>query len=446
MRIHFIAIGGAVMHNMAIALHKKGYMVSGSDDEIFEPSRSRLCKYGLLPASEGWDGKRVEGSDAIILGMHARTDNPELLHAQSLGMKIYSFPEYLYEQTKDKHRVVIAGSHGKTTITAMIMHVLKYHGIKFDYMVGSALEGFETMVGLSDDSKIAVFEGDEYLSSPLDPRPKCHLYKPHIAVITGISWDHMNVFPTEADYIEQFRIFIEKIENGGTLFYFSGDDILSGLVKRTHHPVQKSPYFTHPFYCNEGACYLVHEEDEYPVKVFGIHNMQNINAARNVCNRLGIGDDRFYQAISSFKGTYKRLQLLKETLDYAVYLDFAHAPSKVDATVRAVRDKYPGRPLVALLELHTFSSLNAAFLPRYQGTLDLPDRAIVYYNPRVVGHKKLSPIDPLQVREVFGRPDLEVFTSSSEIMKLVQSLNRKDLALLIMSSGNFDGIDFEKLI
>src|SRR4030042_2517291 len=274
MRVHFIAIGGAVMHNLAIALHKKGYIVSGSDDEIFEPSRSRLNKYGLLPVSDGWDPERVEGRDVIILGMHARTDNPELLHAQSLGMKIYSFPEYLYEQTKDKHRVVIAGSHGKTTVTAMIMHVLKYHGIKFDYMAGSALEGFETMVGLSDDSKIAVFEGDEYLSSPLDPRPKCHLYKPHIAVITGISWDHMNVFPTEADYIQQFRIFIEKIERDGSFFYFSGDDILSGLVKRTRHPVQNLPYFTHPFYCDEGACYLVHEEDEYPVKVFGMHNMQ----------------------------------------------------------------------------------------------------------------------------------------------------------------------------
>jgi len=446
MRIHFIAIGGAVMHNLAIALKKKGYEVSGSDDEIFEPSRSRLAKYGLLPASDGWDPGRVDGKDAIILGMHARADNPELLRARAHGMKIYSFPEYLYEQTKDKLRVVIAGSHGKTTITAMVMHVLKYHGVLFDYMVGSALEGFETMTGLSEESKIAVFEGDEYLSSPLDPRPKFHLYRPHIAVITGISWDHMNVFPAETDYINQFRIFLEKIETGGTLFWFAEDEILRGLVNGTSNSVQSISYSTQPFTLREGMCYLISENNNLPVQVFGVHNMQNISAARKVCARLGISDLAFYEAIGTFKGTQKRLQVLRDDPCFTVYLDFAHAPSKVLATVKAVRDRYPDRELIALLELHTFSSLNVDFLPRYRGTLDLADIAVVYYNPHVIEHKKLSPLDPAQVRQCFGREDLEVYTSSIEIMKLIQSLERQDKALLIMSSGNFDGIDFEKLV
>jgi len=446
MRIHFIAVGGAAMHNLAITLSKKGYEVSGSDDEIFEPSRSRLAKYGLLPPSDGWDPSRVDGSDAVILGMHARADNPELRRAQSLGIKIYSMPEYLYEQTRDRRRVVIAGSHGKTTITAMIMHVLKYNGVSFDYMVGSILEGFETMTGLSDDSGIAVFEGDEYLSSVLDPRPKFHLYRPHIAVITGISWDHMNVFPTEEEYIEQFRIFIERMESGGTLFYFSGDDILSGLVKNTRNHIRKIPYSTHAFLYNEHTCNLVREKDEYPVQVFGIHNMQNISAAMNVCLKLGIGGSDFYEVIGTFKGTYKRLQLLRESPGNAAYLDFAHAPSKVAATVKAVRERYPGRQLVALLELHTFSSLNAAFLPRYRGTLDLADRAVVYFNPQVIAHKKLAPLSPVAVREAFGRSGLEVFTASSDILDLLKSLSRKNQVLLVMSSGNFDGIDFEKVI
>jgi UDP-N-acetylmuramate: L-alanyl-gamma-D-glutamyl-meso-diaminopimelate ligase len=302
------------------------------------------------------------------------------------------------------------------------------------------------MTGLSEESKIAVFEGDEYLSSPLDPRPKFHLYRPHIAVITGISWDHMNVFPTEAEYIEQFRIFIEQMESGGILFYFSGDDALSGLVKNSLNNIRKIPYSTHPFKCGEQACSLVHDKELYPVQVFGTHNMQNINAARNVCLQLGISGSDFYEAIGTFKGTYKRLQLLKESPDFAVYLDFAHAPSKVDATVKAVRDRYPGRQLVTLLELHTFSSLNADFLPRYKGTIDLADRAVVYYNPKVIGHKKLAPLSPSAVQEAFGRSGLEVYTSSTDVVTFLESLDHMNLTLLIMSSGNFDGIDFEKLV
>jgi UDP-N-acetylmuramate: L-alanyl-gamma-D-glutamyl-meso-diaminopimelate ligase len=447
MRIHFIAIGGAVMHNLAIALHKKGYTVTGSDDEIFEPSRSRLDKYGLLPCSEGWDASRIgRDIDAVILGMHAREDNPELIRARELGIRIYSFPEYLYEQTKDKKRVVIAGSHGKTTITSMVMHCLKFHGWKFDYMVGSMIDGFETMVGLSNDSEIAVFEGDEYLSSALDCRPKFHLYKPDIALISGIAWDHMNVFPTWENYLEQFSTFVDRMEPGGTLIYYEGDSHITEILTTTGRSLVKTGYTGHNHHIRSGQYYLEAGEKAWPVEVFGSHNMQNINGARLVCTQLGMTDNDFYEAIQTFRGSARRLELLGKSDTSNIYLDFAHAPSKVRATVQAMKEKYPDRLLVAVLELHTFSSLNAAFLPHYKGTLDLADIPMVYFNPATVEHKRLPMITAGQVKEAFGRDDLHVYTDSAVLLHILSRIKWHFKNLLIMTSGNFDGLDFTTLI
>ena len=370
MKVHFIAIGGAVMHNLAIALHNKGYIVTGSDDEIFEPSRSRLNKYHLLPKKYGWDpGLITPETDTVILGMHAKSDNPELLKARELGIKIMSFPEYLYEQTKDKKRIVVAGSHGKTTTTAMIMHVFRFLGIKFDYMVGSQIDGFETMVGLSDEARIAVFEGDEYLTSALDKRPKFHLYMPDIAVLNGIAWDHMNVFPTFENYIGQFRIFTEKISEGGSLIYFEGDPEVKKIALASGRNIKKIPYKVHGYFQNKAGFFAATHNRVVPVKIFGEHNMQNLSAAREACFAAGVADDDFYEAIKSFEGTSRRLQKLKENEKGTVYLDFAHSPSKVKATVEAIVSRYPKREIIACLELHTYSSLSSDFLPLYNGTL-----------------------------------------------------------------------------
>jgi len=452
MRVHFIAVGGAVMHNLAIALHQKGYKVTGSDDEIFEPSRSRLARHGLLPGKTGWDPEKITPElDVVILGMHAREDNPELLRARELDkdpaikLKIRSFPEFLYDQTRDKKRIVIGGSHGKTTITSMIMHVLQYHGIRFDYMVGSQVDGFETMVGLSEDSEIAVFEGDEYLTSALDRRPKFHLYKPHIALISGIAWDHMNVFPEEEDYLEQFRIFIDKTEVGGSLVYCMEDPVVQDLVESSGRLLDYIPYREHPFDNSSGSTQLVYNGKEYPVNVFGRHNMQNITAARTVCELLGIGYEDFYKAIESFKGAGRRMQLLGENGRTAVYLDFAHAPSKVMATTSALKDQYPERHLVAVLELHTFSSLNAEFLPRYADSMDPADTAIVYYNTKTVEHKKLPPVSADQIKDSFKKDGLLVYTDSEKLMNCLADDEWTGCNLLVMTSGNFNGQDMQAL-
>jgi len=446
MKVHFIAIGGAVMHNLAIALHKKGYKVTGSDDEIFEPSRSRLDKYGLLPGDTGWKAERINPDlDAVILGMHAKKDNPELEKALSLGIPVRSFPEYLFEQTKTKKRVVIGGSHGKTTITSMVMHVLREHDISFDYMVGSQIKGFETMVGLSDDSEIAVFEGDEYLSSALDKRPKFHLYKPHIALISGIAWDHMNVFPEYTAYLDQFRIFIEKIEVGGTLIYCMEDPELVKLLKSSGRLLDFVSYRQHPHEIRDGTTYLKTWDKEYGIPVFGKHNMQNISGARIISHTLGINDEMFYAAIQSFSGAQKRMQLLAENQSTSVYLDFAHAPSKVKATNMAVKEQFPERRLVAVLELHTFSSLNAEFIPQYKDSLSETDTAMVYFNPKTLVHKKLPPLTTDQIREAFGRSDLLVYNEADLLLQKLLMMDWNNQNLLIMTSGNFDGQDLEKL-
>jgi UDP-N-acetylmuramate: L-alanyl-gamma-D-glutamyl-meso-diaminopimelate ligase len=446
MRIHFIAIGGAVMHNLAIALHKKGYKVTGSDDEIFEPSRTRLASYGLLPQKVGWNaGIITRDIHTIILGMHAKADNPEMIRAQELGIRIMSFPEYLYEETKDKKRIVIGGSHGKTTTTALIMHVMRHSGISFDYMAGSSLEGYETMVGLLNDTKLAIFEGDEYLTSTIDRRPKFHLYKPDIAIITGIAWDHMNVFPTYENYIEQFKIYIDTITPGGTLIYFEGDGEVKKIAETARSDIKKIPYKTHEYSQDKTGFYATSYNRHVPLNIFGKHNMQNISAAREACLSTGISEDQFYSAIPSFKGTSKRLQKVKETENGIVFIDFAHAPSKVKATVDAVAERYDNHQIIACLELHTFSSLNSEFLPQYRGTLDNTSSAFVYFNPHALELKKLSPLSKEKVKEAFGNDKIKVFNNSSDLFSEIRSLKFNNPVYLIMSSGDFDGCDINML-
>ena len=447
MNVHFIAIGGSAMHNLAIALHLKGYHVTGSDDEIFDPAKSRLQRYGLLPESYGWHPERItKDLDAIVLGMHARIDNPELLKAQELGLKIFSYPEYLYEQSKTKTRVVVGGSHGKTTTTAMILHVLQHCGIEADYMVGAQLEGFEVMVRLSETAKVMVIEGDEYLTSPIDRRPKFHLYKPHVAIVTGIEWDHINVFPTFEIYKDQFAQFVNLIEPGGRLIYCNDDaEVRDVALKNTRTDIAKQPYDVPPHEVVEGITYLDTAHGRVPLRVFGNHNLLNLTAARYACNSLGVTDEQFDEAIQSFGGASKRLELVKATMVCAVYKDFAHAPSKLRATIAAMKEQYPNRRLVACMELHTFSSLTAEFLKQYAGTMDRADVPFVYYSQHALQLKKLPDLDPEQVKASFANERVRVFTDSKQMVEELRKMHWQDANLLMMSSGNFDGIDFKQL-
>ena len=443
MKVHFIAIGGSAMHNLAIALCQKGITVTGSDDEIFDPARGRLEKYGLLPESFGWHPERItKDLDAVVLGMHARIDNPELLRAQELGLKIYSYPEYLYEQSKDKLRIVVGGSHGKTTTTAMILHVLAHCGIEADYMVGAQLKGFEVMVRLSHTAKVMVIEGDEYLTSPIDRRPKFHLYKPNVAIITGIEWDHINVFPTFDIYREQFSKFIDLIEPKGALIYCDEDkEVHRVAVENQRTDIKKLPYVSPENVVENGVTYLANRT---PLMVFGHHNLLNLTAARLACRQVGVSDEQFDEAISTFEGASKRLELVKKNDSCAVYKDFAHAPSKLRATIHAMREQYPDRRLVACMELHTFSSLTQEFLQQYAHSMDEADVRYVYFSQHALQLKKLPPLDPEEVRRAFGG-DVEVFTDSTAMVTKVKAMEWKDANLLMMSSGNFDGIDFAQL-
>lgn len=446
MNYHFIAIGGSAMHNLAIALHKKGDAITGSDDEIFEPSRSRLASYGLLPEQIGWFPEKIHsGIDAIVLGMHAKADNPELLKAEALKIPIFSYPEFLYKQTQNKTRVVIGGSHGKTTTTAMIMHVLKHTSRKFDYMVGAQLEGFETMVDFNDDADVAVFEGDEYLTSPIDPRPKFHLYKPHIALITGIAWDHINVFPTFDIYVEQFRKFIDLIEDEGSLVYFKDDEQLQLLVNQSKKNIRMLPYQTHEHRIAESKTWLKTNDGECPIQVFGEHNLQNISGALAVCKLLGIAEKDFYRAISSFKGAAKRLQLLSKNKNLSIFQDFAHSPSKLKATIDAVRNQFPKQKIVACMELHTFSSLKKEFLIQYQGTMQAADTAMVYYSHHALALKKLEPLNDAVIYESFNFKGLKVYSDPNELKNELFFMDFSDSVLLLLSSGNFDGINLKEL-
>ncbi|WP_158826324.1 UDP-N-acetylmuramate--L-alanine ligase [Mucilaginibacter lacusdianchii] len=446
MRVHFIAIGGSAMHNLAIALTKKGFQVSGSDDVLFEPSISRLAKYGLLPENNGWYPEKLTSDlDAVILGMHARADNPELLRAQELGLKIYSYPEYIYEQSKNKLRVVIGGSHGKTTITSMILHALKTAGKDFDYLVGAQLEGFDTMVQLSD-APVIVIEGDEYLSSPVDRRPKFHLYKGHVGVISGIAWDHINVFPTFDNYIEQFDLFIQTIQSGGTIYYADNDEVLKQMIAKNQSvAVNKQPYSLPQFEVNNGVTTIIHENERYALQVFGDHNLLNMEAARSVCSQLDIDSAAFYSSMQTFKGAARRLELLGKNEHTNVYKDFAHSPSKLKATIHAVKAQFPTRRLIACIELHTFSSLDKNFLSEYAGCMDEADQAVVFIDARTFEQKKLQPYSESDVKEAFKRSDL-IFYNEPELLK--QSLEQENTTnanVLLMSSGNFGGINLSEL-
>lgn len=443
-RVHFIAIGGSAMHNLALALHKKGFTVTGSDDEILEPSRTRLLNAGLLPVEEGWFPEKITSDvDAVILGMHARADNPELLEAQKKGVRIFSYPEYLYEFSKDKKRVVIGGSHGKTTITGMVLHVLKLKGLDFDYMVGAQLEGFDTMVRLSD-APVIVLEGDEYLASPVDRRPKFHLYHPHVALISGIAWDHINVFPQYEMYVEQFRIFVNQIEKGGSFVYCEKDDEVLKLATDVGEGVKKQPYGIPSYTIENGVTYISSNGKRTALKIFGEHNLMNMEGARCVCNDLGIMDDEFYEKISSFKGAAKRLEFVGGNNSVSVFKDFAHSPSKLKATTNAVKQQFDKRKLIACMELHTFSSLNENFLEQYKDSMNLADEAYVYFNPHTIAHKKLKPISEQQVKNAFNRNDLKVYNNSSELVNDLLKTRRPDSVYLMMSSGNFDGVDLRQ--
>jgi len=424
------------MHNLALAVASKaGYKVTGSDDEIFDPALSHLRDAGLLPEEMGWHQEKItKDIDAIILGMHAREDNPELVKARELGIKIYSFPEYLYEQTKDKVRIVVGGSHGKTTTTSMILYVLQRLGIEADYMVGAQIEGFERMVRLSDTAKYAVFEGDEYLTSPLDLRSKFLWYHPHVAILTGIAWDHINVFPTFPEYVETFRKFVHSIEPKGSFIYFKGDEnlrqIAGEMTSLRHDDMTIIPYEAY--------------DGKVEMQVFGKHNMQNLQAAMLACHCIGVAPDDFYREIASFTGASNRLEKIAETEDCVAYKDFAHSPSKLKATINAVRERYPEKKLVACMELHTFSSLMADFLPQYKDCMKEADVAYVYFNPKVIEHKRLTPITKNEVCDAFGTKNVEVFTESAALQERLKEIDYRNVALLMMSSGTFDGIDVKE--
>lgn len=444
-KVHFIAIGGSVMHNLAIVLKHKGYHVTGSDDDIFEPSASRLKKAGILPEKNGWFPEKITADlDAVILGMHAKADNPELLKAQELNLNVYSYPEYIFEQSKEKQRIVIAGSHGKTTITSIILHVLNYHNREFDYLVGAQIEGFDTMVKLSD-APIIIIEGDEYLTSPLDKTPKFLKYHHHIGLISGIEWDHINVFPTIEDYVKQFDYFADATPKAGTLIYCEEDSMATVVCSKEREDVQRIEYKEYPSKIENGETFLVTPSGDIPVQIFGKHNMQNLSGAKEVLKKIGITNKGFYKAITSFKGASNRLQLLGKKEGSAVYKDFAHAPSKLAATTRALRDQFTNRKLVACLELHTFSSLNKKFLSQYHGTFNKADIAIVYYSPNTLLLKNLENFSVADVKLAFNREDLMVFTDIIELKQFLLSLDWKDQNLLMMSSGKFDGLDLKEL-
>jgi UDP-N-acetylmuramate: L-alanyl-gamma-D-glutamyl-meso-diaminopimelate ligase len=442
MKIHLIAVGGSVMHNFALALHEQGFTITGSDDQIYDPARLRLSEAGLLPRTEGWNEESITPDlDAVIIGMHARKDNPELLKAQTLGLPIYSFPEFFARHTKDKTRVVIAGSHGKTTTTGMILHVLAFLGKETDYLVGAQLPGFTTMVKISD-APLAVMEGDEYLSSPIDDRPKFMHYHPHITVLTGIAWDHINVFPTEASYISAFREYLQSLPPDATAIYDESDELLGSLVWQT--PVIRAvPYSAFPHQINDGLLFLTPDDGNLvPCQVIGDHNMRNLMAAWLVCEQLGISQAQFLSAISTFTGASRRLELLGEdSRGNRVYHDFAHAPSKVRATVNALKKQFSGSPLSACLELHTFSSLNRDFLHQYSGALNLADSACVFISPETIAQKRMNALDPDMLRTAFSRQNLEVLMTTVELAQWMDRQAEQRGHLLVMSSGRLGGFD-----
>jgi UDP-N-acetylmuramate: L-alanyl-gamma-D-glutamyl-meso-diaminopimelate ligase len=446
MRIHFIAIGGAVMHNLAIVLSRKGNVVTGSDDKIIDPAKSNLEKEVILPARMGFYADNIQkGIDAVILGMHAQKDNPELLEAQKLGIKIYSFPEYLYEVSKNKQRVVIAGSHGKTTITSMVMHVLKENGFNFDYLVGAKVKGFDTSVKITPDAPIIVLEGDEYLASPINREPKFMFYKPNVALISGVAWDHINVFPDYDDYVEQFKKFAYSIEPWGFLTWFQDDEELKRIFHSFDAKVRTRAYNTHDHIVRGNTTYLKTNFGEIALKIFGEHNLQNIAGAKNICNELGIFDEDFYKAIASFEGAANRMQFVAKNDHTVIYKDFAHSPSKLKATVNAMSRQFRGDALVAVMELHTFSSLNRDFLEQYAGTMNEADIPVVFLDKDTFKHKNMPMLEESFIADAFKNSRLNIFTDKETLRTFLLNQDWNGKNLLLMSSGNFGGMDIDAL-
>ncbi|MGI9542042.1 MAG: UDP-N-acetylmuramate--L-alanine ligase [Cyclobacteriaceae bacterium] len=444
-KVHFIAIGGSVMHSLALALADQGLQVTGSDDMIFEPSRSRLEARGLLPEVDGWDREKITPDlDAIILGMHAKENNPELVKAKELELPVYSYPEFIYQASKNKQRIAIGGSHGKTTITSMIIHVLNELERDFDYVVGALVPGFDNMVKLSE-APIIIIEGDEYLTSTLDRTPKFLKYQHHIGLVSGIAWDHINVFPTIDEYVNQFDLFADATPKAGTLIYCEEDDLATVICGKERPDVARVAYKQHPYILEDGKTYLVNGKSKVAVKVFGDHNMQNFGGAKEVLKKIGVTEEAFYKAITSFSGAANRLELVNNGQGIAVFKDYAHAPSKLKATTKALKDQFPERQLVACMELHTFSSLNKKFLNEYRDSFDLETIPVVYYNPKILANKNLEQISEQEIMDAFGRQDLKVFTEIDHLEQflLSQSWNAKNL--LMMSSGSFDNLNLRIL-
>ena len=447
MRIHFIAVGGSAMHNLAIALHLKDYRVTGSDDHIFEPSKSRLNKHGLLPESFGWDTSRISVDiDFVVLGMHAKSNNPELLEAQKKELKIVSYPEFIYEMSKNKTRVVIGGSHGKTSITAMILHVLNDNGKEVDFMVGAQLEGFETMVHLTDRNDFILLEGDEYLSSALDRRPKFHLYKPNIALLSGISWDHINVFPTKEIYLKQFELFLETVVSGGVLVYNKLDNQVNQITENCGRPIRKLEYSMPNYFIKNDISFLKTDEGDLPLKIFGEHNLSNLSGAKLICQLMGVQEEEFNHSITSFKGADKRLESILNMEDRTVFKDFAHSPSKVIATTKALKNQYKNRKLIALLELHTFSSLNEEFIVEYKDSLKSADVAILFYDPKAIKNKGLEELKDVNIKKAFNDDTLNVFSDSDALKDFLFSQSYANTNLLFMSSGNYASLNLDQLM
>ena len=446
-RVHFIAIGGSVMHNLAITLKQLGYEVSGSDDKIYDPSKSRLEKYNLLPENLGWFPELIDKEiDFIVLGMHAKKDNPELLKALDLDCKIYSYPELIFEFSKSKTRITIGGSHGKTTVSSMILHVLDFYDIKVDYLLGAQIEGFENMVHITDDNEFILIEGDEYLSSPIDNSPKFHKYNSNIAVITGIAWDHINVFPSFENYISQFEKFIETITDGGVLVFNELDELVLDIVNKSEKTIRKIGYGKPNFEIVDGVTYVKTSEGDVPLKVFGDHNLSNLSAAKQICALMGVFDDEFFAAIASFKGASKRLETIYRDNNKIIIKDFAHSPSKLKATIDAVKNQFSNKNIIAVYELHTYSSFNQKFIKEYLNSMSSADKKIVYYDDEVLKIRSEFKINEKIIKDSFGSDDLIVISKKSMLEQSISKINLYNTVLLMMSSGNFSSIDMLSVV
>lgn len=437
MRIHFIAIGGAIMHNLAIDLHKNGHTISGSDDQIFEPSFSKLKKYSLMPKNLGWNADFITDEiDLIILGMHAKEDNLELKKALELGLKIQSFPEFVASQITDKKRVAIAGSHGKTSTTAMLMHILKDNNFEFDYLVGSELPGYESMVKLSN-APLIVIEADEYLSSKLDQRPKFLWYKPQLSVITGIAWDHINVFPTFELYKKAFTDFIDSHQADSSIFFYQFDEELSKIINNSTYKCR--PY-TELTAKNQGQYSIVldNNEEEYYFPFFGNHFLQNASAAIHLAMELGLNQKDIYKALESFPGSAKRLELVWANDQLFIYRDFAHSPSKVMATIKAFSRQFKDYQVFFVFEPHTFSSQQIDFIQHYNKCFeDL--NAYIFMDKKAFALKNKPMLSGPDIENAFGTNS--ILNSATELMKEIRKSSQKSkkTVWVLMSSGNMGG-------